>query len=289
MNAYVRYAYGVFGPLVERRRKQTLALQLKLLQAHLPMRAAAYLSALYLTALLASAPAMLFGVLLALIVPNTSALLFLVLPLAFGAFAAGMTIALGPLWLENTIRERAKDIDENLPHALAYLLALANAGLPPKELWRSLAEARVFGVAALEAERIARDIELFGYDIVKALRAAQERTASPRFHEFLQGAISAFQSGVELPDYLRAKTAQAQHAEEERQLKDMDTMGVMAETFLVMVVAAPLFIIIMLTVMAVNQGANILLWGFLLSLVFIPITQLIIGTLVKSLNPKVWT
>lgn len=289
MNGYARFAYGVFGPLVERQRKQTRALQRKLLQANMPMRASAYLSALYLTAIVCALPAALFGFALAAAIPGTPPLMLALLPIAIAGFVGGMAIALGPLWLENAITERGREIDENLPHGLSYLLALANAGLPPRELWRSLAEARIFGGLAVEAERITRDLDLFGHDIVKALRLAQERTPSKRFHEFLQGAISAFQSGVELTEYLRSKGAQYQHEEEERQLKNMDTMGVMAETFLVMVVAAPLFMIILLTVMAINQGQSVIVWGFALSLVFIPLSQIIIGALVKSLNPKVWT
>lgn len=289
MNGFVAFAYHLVGTRLERKPKQLAALQKKLLMAQIPLRAAAFQSALYLTALLCALPAALFGVALALVAPGAPEALVFLLPPLLALVVGGAVLVLGPAWLDNSIREREHEIDENLPHGLSYLLALANAGLPPRELWKSLADARVFGALATEAQRIARDLDLFGHDIVKALRSAQDRTASKRFHEFLQGAISAFQSGVELSDYLRSKAAQYQHEEVERQLKTMDTMGVMAETFLVMVVAAPLFMIIMLTVMAIDQGSAVLAWGFALSLVFIPLTQVIIGALVKSMNPKVWT
>lgn len=289
MDAYTSFAYGIFGPAVERSRRQTTELQKKLQKAQMPMRASAYLSALYLSALLVAIPGLCLGLALAFALPGTPLLFKALLPLTFGLFLGGMVVAAGPLWLENVIGEKAKLIDENLPHGLNYMLALANAGLPPKEIWRSLATAKIFGPLAFEAERITRDLELFNQDILTALRAAQERTPSKSFHEFLQGAISAFQSGVELKSYLKAKGAQAQHDTVEKQLQTMDTMGVMAETFLVMVVAAPLFLIILLTVMAINQGPSVILWGFLLSLVFIPLCQIVIGALISSMNPKVWT
>lgn len=289
MNELVQRAYGIMGPTLEKRAAQTKEIQLKLLQAHLPMRAAAYLATIYAIALVAAAWGLLFGALIGFAASPAPFALRVMLPFVFALVFGGAVLTLSPVWLDNVIRERSKDIDENLPHGLNYLLALAHAGLPPRDLWRSLAEAKVFGALATEAERITRDLDLFGHDIVRALRNAQERTPSKRFQEFLQGAISAFQSGVELTDYLRAKAKQYHHEETERQLRDIDTMGVMSETFLVMVVAAPLFLIILLTVMAIDNGSAVLLWGFLLSLVFIPLTQVIIGALIKSLNPKVWT
>ena len=289
MHPYVAFSYGVFGPLAERSRAQTADLQKRLHRAHMPYRAAAYLSALYMTGVLAAFPGLAFGAALVLALPATPLVLKLLVPLAFALFLGGMTIAIGPLWLENQVKERAKLVDENLAHAINYMLALANAGLPPKEIWRALAKARVFGPIATEAERITRDLDLFSYDLLTALRLAQERTPSKPFHEFLQGAISAFQSGVELTSYLKTKGEQYQHEAEERQRKDLDTMGVLAETFLVMVVAAPLFLIILLTVMAINQGQSVILWGFVLVLVFIPLCQVVIGALISSLNPKVWT
>lgn len=289
MHPYVSLAYGIFGPLAEKSRAQTADLQKRLQRAHMPYRAGAYLSALYLTASLAGFFGLMMGAALALAIPSTPLPLQILVPFAFGLFLAGMTIAIGPLFLENQVKEKANLIDENLPHAIHYMLALANAGLPPKEIWRSLAKARIFGPMATEAERITRDLDLFGMDVLAALRLAQERTPSKAFQEFLQGAISAFQSGVELTSYLKTKGEQYQHQGEERQLRDLDTMGVLAETFLVMVVAAPLFLIILLTVMSINQGKGVILWGFVLSLVFIPLCQIIIGALISSLNPKVWT
>jgi putative Ca2+/H+ antiporter (TMEM165/GDT1 family) len=56
-----------------------------------------------------------------------------------------------------------------------------------------------------------------------------------------------------------------------------------------MVVAAPLFLVVLLTVMAINQGQSVIFYGFVLSLVFIPLCQVVIGALIGALNPKVWT
>ena len=290
MNGFVLYSYRTFGKWAERGdEKKRKDLQQRLLQADWSMRAAAFTSALWMGALLAGLWGAALGLFAALIVPQLPPGGLVILPFVGFVLLGGMTYALAPLLLSNAITERGKEIDENLPHGLGYMLALANAGLPPREVWASLARASVFGPLAIEAERIVRDLDVFGRDLLTALRHAQERTPSRRFREFLQGAISAFQSGVELESYLRHKGEQHQREEVEEQLKTIETMGLMAEAFLVVVVAAPLFLIILLTVMSINQGRGVLFMGYAMALVFIPLMQIIIGALVRSMNPRVWT
>lgn len=288
MNGYVSLAYRLFGPLAEAE-KNDPDMQKRLDRANFAMRAAAYRSTLYLTGAIAGSLGLVLGLLVSLALPGDNALLRILVPIAFSVTLGGFSLLLPSVIVQNAATERAKDIDENLAHGLNHMLALANAGLPPREIWASLSKATVFGELAVEAELVRRDLELFNLDLIEALRLAQERTPSKRFQEFLQGAISAFQSGVELESYLRNKGAQYQREALEEQLETIDTMGLMAETFLVVVVAAPLFLIILLTVMAIDQGESVVKWGYMLVLVFIPLCQLIIGVLVKSMNPRVWT
>ena len=288
MSGYAHFSHRLLGWWSTRRPDALPPMQKVLFKAHREMRADVYLSALWMSALLAGLAGMAFGVLLALVAPVPLALRIL-MPLFLGAIFFGWARAIGPLLLQNEANEVGKIIDENLPHGLNFLLALASAGLTPRDMWGSLAKAEVFGPLAHEAGRIRRDLDVFGHDLITALRSAQERTASKRFEEFLQGAISAFQSGVDLENYLKTKGAQYQRQSVEEQLKNFDSMGIMAEAFLTTVVAGPLFLIILLTVMTVSQGKGVLVWGYLLVCIFIPISQLIVGALIKSMNPKVWT
>lgn len=288
MNGFVGFAYRLLGKRAEAQAAKDGDLQKRLFKAHLPLRAGAFLAALWL----ASACVGVWGALMVAVVMlalHASPLLVAAVPLFAGAILGGWTLALGPLWLANRAKELEKDIDESLAAGLNYMLALANAGMPPAAIWGSLARATAFGALATEAERIRRDLTLFSADILTALRNAQERTPSKRFHEFLQGAISSFQSGVELEAYLKTKGAQYQHEALDAQLRAIDTMGVMAEAFLVVVVAAPLFLIILLTVMAISQGEQVIFYGFVLSLLFIPLAQVMVGTMIQGLNPKGWT
>lgn len=289
MNGFVSLSYRALGRFTERSDVKSLKdVQRALLMADWPMRAGAYQAALWAGAILAGLGGALVGLLVA-VVAGAPTFAIIVLPLILAVSFGTLTYAAAPLILANAGTERGKEIDENLPHALNYMLALASSGIPPRDIWAGLARQTVFGALAVEAQRILRDLDIFGVDLLTAMRNGQDRTPSKRFAEFLVGAVSAFQSGVELESYLRNKEQQYQRAAGEEQLKTIDTMALMAEAFLVVVVAAPLFLIILLTVMSINQGRSVLLWGYGLVLVFIPLTQVIIGTLVRSMNPRVWT
>lgn len=185
--------------------------------------------------------------------------------------------------------ERQREIDANLPHGLNYLLALAAAGLQPRQLFRSLAQQKVYGALAEECQLVSRDLEILGMDVLSALRSAQARTPSEKFKEFLQGAISAFSSGVDLEAYLRSKGEQYTREEIESQRQSLDVIGLMAETFLVVVVAAPLFLLVLLSVMSMSSGDDVIFWGYLIALAYIPISQIGISVVVQSLNPRVWS
>ncbi|HEX2022623.1 MAG TPA: type II secretion system F family protein [Candidatus Thermoplasmatota archaeon] len=287
MNAYLAFWHARLGPLVAPEGARKDAAQLALVRADVPLRADVWAAAVWGTAALAAAWGLLLGALLGAVAAGAIGALLLGLLLAL---FLGASVAVGAsVWLRNQAVERAKEIDDNLPHALNYLLALANAGLPAKELWRSLAQAKAFGALSREAARIHRDLALFNLDLLEALRLAQERSPSRRFGEFLQGAVSAFQSGVEIDSYLRNKGRQFTLEAAEAQRKAIDTMGVMAEAFLVVVVAAPLFLLILLSVMSIDRGSSVIALGFALVLVFMPMGQLILGAMIRSLNPRVWT
>jgi flagellar protein FlaJ len=281
---YAATAYRLFGRWTEAQCAKSPDLQTRLHKAHMFTKDSTFLASLYLTSAIAAivALALAVGPFLVLQAPLV---IRIVVPLLASLTVGVSAYLVGHVIVANRAVEVAKSIDENLPAALNYLLALANAGMTPRQIWRSLAERKVFGALAIEAERITRDLDVFACDILTALRNAEVRTPSQRFHEFLQGAISSFQSGVDLQTYLKAKGQQYQDASIQTQRQVLDTMGVMAEAFLVVVVATPLFLIILITVMAINKGQSVILFGYLLTFLFIPFAQVIIGAMIQSMNP----
>jgi flagellar protein FlaJ len=177
-------------------------------------------------------------------------LIFALMPLmmGFGGYAA---VVAGP---GSRAKSRGKDIDQRLPYALNYIAAMASAGVNVDTIFKSLGEQKIYGEVAREAEAIYRDIALFGKDTVTAFRRAIARTPSRRFAELLQGAITTFGSGGDLQLYFSSKAQRYMVENRQEQKQYLDTMGLMAETYVTTAVAGPLFLMVMMAIMGMLSG-----------------------------------
>ncbi len=213
--------------------------------------------------------------LLAVVVPS---------PILLGALAYFITMMLP----ESRANRRKKDIDVKLPYALNFIAAMSTAGITPAEIFKSLAEQPVYGEVHKESAWIYRDIAIFNIDIITALRNAANRTPSVKFQEFLQGAITTIHSGGDLKKYFLAKADEYMRENRRLQKEFLETLGVLAESYVTVVVAAPLFLIIMLSVMSMFGGSpSTALVMYLIAFIMLPVANLGFALVIQSMSPEV--
>jgi len=95
-----------------------------------------------------------------------------------------------------------------------------------------------------------RDVELFGHDIFSALEAASDRTPSTKFKDLLEGFIASIHSGGGLTRYLRDRSRQYMKLKRIALRRASDTLSILAEFYVTLLVAGPLILVVMLAVMA---------------------------------------
>lgn len=183
---------------------------------------------------------------------------------------------------------RARNIDAKLPYAINYVATMASAGATPESLFAGLAVQRVYGEVAVEAAWVARDVRILGLDVVTALQHAIDRTPSAKMQDFLQGTVTTLTSGGDLKAYFTGKAEQFLQDNRQEQKKFPDSLGVLAESFVTVVVAAPLFLIVILSVMSSFGGSagQTMLLGYTLILVVIPLSQLGFAWTIKIMTPE---
>jgi len=93
-----------------------------------------------------------------------------------------------------------------------------------------------------------------GVDTITALKHAIEKTPSKKFKSFLQGIIGALQSGSDLHIYLSNIVDQYMADEFLSRKKSLDTLGILAETFVTTLIAFPIFLVIIISVMGFMNG-----------------------------------
>lgn len=291
LTRYQRLAFRLMGQQVSKTARSNVHLRMSLQKAHIYLRPEVYLGYSYLNMILAFAGSLVLVIGLALV----NAIGLIVLPWALFALLIPVPLVLAFViylltFLVPDMRasSRARDIEARLPYALNYMATMASAGITPDKIFYSLSQQSVYGEVANEAALIHRDLNLMGRDLVTALTAAIDRSPSMKFQDLMQGAITAISSGGDLKHYFRSKNEQFFYENRQDQQKFLESLGVLAESYVTVVVAGPVFMLVLLSVMLMfgGSGTNMLTMGYLLVLVLVPGAQLAFGLTIDFLTPE---
>ncbi|MFB0514329.1 MAG: type II secretion system F family protein [Candidatus Bathyarchaeia archaeon] len=182
-------------------------------------------------------------------------------------------------------------LEDGLPFISGYMAILAGAGVPVANMFRSLAKVDTSLAISNEARTIVRDMELFGMDVLSVLEEASKRTPSARFKELLEGLIATVHSGGNMEKYLAQRSRRSMRLKEIALRRFADTLGVLAEFYVVLLVAGPLILVVMLGVMAMlgGGGQGLLdprLLLYLLTYLGIPLGSIVFLILLDVVSPR---
>lgn len=214
----------------------------------------------------------------------------LIVPLLIGIMLPFLAFAITSGSPKRKAKARKRNIEKRISFAMSFISAMASANVNIDVIFKELSKQKIYGEIQREAQWITRDIELMGKDILSALKDAANRSPSPKWQDFLQGVVTTSASGGQLKPFFLMKADQFNKDRRINEKTLMETLGMLAETFVTVVVAAPLFLIVMMSLMAtVNAGAGnfIILMLYVIVLVMIPMSQLGFIVLISSMVEEV--
>ncbi|WP_410765163.1 type II secretion system F family protein [Haloferax sp. DFSO60] len=174
--------------------------------------------------------------------------------LTLSSATIGTTLALGVYWvrwyvLTERANTRATEIEATLPRTVAFIYALSRSGMAfPKVLETLARNEAVYGEAAREVGIAVRDMDAFGTDVLTALQSLSERTPSENLEEFGENLASVLGSGRNLSRYLREQYERFQTEAAAQQQQYLELLSTLAEVYVTVLVAGPLFLITVLVV-----------------------------------------
>jgi flagellar protein FlaJ len=190
------------------------------------------------------------------------------------------------------ISSRARKIEANLPLTANFMAVLASAGMPPERIFRSLANVGDEFCLGEEVRRIIGDIEVLGLDLNQALKNGALRSASRKFGTMLDGIVTTTYVGGDLASYLREAADKFKKARVASMKSYLESLAGMAEVYVSFLIALPLALVVMLTVMSFLGGGASMLGNIspqmLLSLlvyVITPVGVCVILLIVDSMMP----
>ncbi|MBD3310078.1 hypothetical protein GF351_02570 [Candidatus Woesearchaeota archaeon] len=152
------------------------------------------------------------------------------------------------------INRRTRDINTNLPFAIDHMSAVASSGVNPTAMFKLIAISEEYGDICGEIQKIVDFIELFGYDLITAVKSISSTTPSARFKEFLEGIVSTIETGGDIQGYLSQKSGEAMLAYRLERKKYTDTISTYSDVYTGILVAAPLFFVAALSLVSVLGG-----------------------------------
>lgn len=181
--------------------------------------------------------------------------------------------------------ERGRKIDAILPYALNFIAAMSTAGVRPSDVFGRLARQSSYSEVAREFRRIDRDINILGNDLITAIQHGIDRAPSIRLQDFFQGAISTLRSGGNLRTYFLSKSEQYMEENRYTQKQELEKLGIIAESYITVVVAAPLFLIIIFSVFSLLSSGAVERTRFMMIMVIfvlLPISHILYVLIIQS-------
>ena len=182
------------------------------------------------------------------------------------------------------------EISYELPFVTIHMAAIAGSDIEPTKIFKIIASSSEYPAIAKEITKVTNQVEIYGYDLVTALKNVARRTSNKRLAELFSGLATNISSGGELKSYLEKKAENflTDYRLEREQYSDL--AGTFMDIYISILIAAPLVLMMMFIVMNVS-GLNIAGLGpdllLPLSIGLVVIINIIFIFVVNIKQPKV--
>lgn len=290
-----QFSYGILGHRINRLVPKFKGMRKSLHKALVGVSYRAFVSFMFLVSILTLVVSFVcsFVILLLLIsmkIFSMNILSLLLWSLGISGIATFLAFLIVYIYPSFKAKNRKSDLENELPYGASYMSILSSAGSSPDKIFHSLATTKTMPAFTNDAKVVLRDTNLLGKDMFTSIKSAADRSPSSRYGLFLDGLIATIRSGGDLTKYLNDEGKELMRLRTIEIRKFLDSLGLMAECYITLLVAFPLILIIMLGVMS-TLGGNIGGIGvtaimYLLTYFVIPFLAMMVILLIDAMSPK---
>jgi len=96
-------------------------------------------------------------------------------------------------------------IDDELPFVAVHMSAIAGSGIAPDKIFEILISDKESPNVSREFKKVVNQVNVYGYDIITALKNVSKETASKKLSELLNGMAVTISEGGGLADFLKKR------------------------------------------------------------------------------------
>jgi flagellar protein FlaJ len=143
-------------------------------------------------------------------------------------------------------------IDHELPFATIHMSAISGSMVEPSKIFSIIISTKEYPYLEKELVKLMNEINIFGYDLVTALRNIAFNSPSNRLTELFNGLATTITSGGNLPEFFDKRSQSLlfeYRLERERQIKTSETF---MDIYISVVIAAPMIFMLLLMMMKIS-------------------------------------
>jgi len=143
-------------------------------------------------------------------------------------------------------------INQELPFATIHMASISESLVEPSNIFKIVVSTKEYPTIEKEFIKLLNEINVFGYDLVTALRNSAFNSPSKKLSEVLDGLATTITSGGDLSDFFekRSQTLLFEHKlDKEKQTKSAETF---MDIYISVVIAAPMILMLLLIMMKVS-------------------------------------
>jgi len=174
------------------------------------------------------------------------------------------------MYLYPSLEKKAAEnkIDQELPFAAIHMAAISGSLIEPIKVFSIISSTKEYPHLEKEFNKLLNEINIYGYDIVTALKDLALNCPSAKLSELFNGLATTITSGGDLYDYFdkRSQTLLFEYRlEREKRTKAAETF---MDIYISVVIAAPMILMLLLMMMKIS-GLGISLSTSMLTLLVV--------------------
>jgi Flp pilus assembly protein TadB len=261
---YVQIANNLFADSVKSmiKQKRFTSLEKDLIKSNLEYTSVTYVSILLFTVILSAIAAFLiFGFFfffnitpeMPIIVKATESagerflkVFWIILAVPLGTF---LFMYLYPSLEKKSAENR---INQELPFATIHMSAIAGSMIEPTKIFSIISSTREYPNLEKEFNKLLNEINIYGYDIVTALKDMASNTPSQKLAELFNGLATTITSGGDLYDFFDKRSQSLlfeYRLDKEKKTKTAETF---MDIYISVVIAAPMILMLLLMMMKIS-------------------------------------
>jgi len=153
-------------------------------------------------------------------------------------------------------KQRKNEIDTNLVYTTGYMSALATGGISIEKIFDRVNQVETHKPIKDLAKQLITNVNVFGLDIVAALKDINKHTPSDVFSKLITGIINTIKTSGDLKSLLTFETESLLTKKREEMKKTLNALLGLGEVYIAGVVMGPVTFIIMITILSVMGSSG---------------------------------